>query len=226
MTEFNTWRSLVDGTVISGIPDRTVLKPESDDLDSFTVEAGTIDSWEINDNDPVFDEPLSLKFSQAGDGTQSILSELGNGLDYYPEFGDAVWIWVQPTEPTRAATLSVMGDNGGSLLNDNVTSLITRDDSEFEMRVDGNETVTSQSFEDKMYLIRIETAFADGDLDVESILHDGPSRDDDVIATLTDTDFDTSLNNDRRVAFQEWGDQDDFVIDRIVADEGGGDPAV
>ena len=82
MTEFTTWRSLVDGAEISAIPDGVVLRPESDDLDHFSGDTG---SWSINDEAPVFDDELSLKADEDDSSTLSMVST--SGLDNYPEIG-------------------------------------------------------------------------------------------------------------------------------------------
>ena len=90
MTEFTTWRSLVDGANISAIPDKTILQPNSDDLTHFSGDTGDFD---INDNNPLFEGPLSLKYPQDG----SVLTiTSSSGLENYPQVGKTHSFFVNP----------------------------------------------------------------------------------------------------------------------------------
>ena len=85
-SEYQEWRSAVDGQAIVGIPGDIVLKPESNDLDFFTADEGSTDNWSIDSDDPTFGQELSLKQND----TSTIWSGPGDGLQNYPERGDDI----------------------------------------------------------------------------------------------------------------------------------------
>ena len=85
MSDFTTWRSLVDGEEISAIPD-TVVLPESDDLEHFEGDTG---QYEINDDEPViFTEVNNLSVKNTSGSSEEDRIVSFSGLDNYPEQGD------------------------------------------------------------------------------------------------------------------------------------------
>ena len=79
-----TWRSLIDGSEVSAIPDGLILYPEEDDLDNFI---GDVSAFDINDTAPIYDpigdvdnNGLSLKLPSATNTIGSL-----SGLRHYPQ---------------------------------------------------------------------------------------------------------------------------------------------
>ena len=106
MTEFTTWRSLVDGDEISDIPDDPILRPESNDLDNFD---GDLDNFSIEDS-PTLTQDLVVR----GDEPRDEFAYSTSGLDVYPESGQkfawyhratsvlgSLFFGVQDSDPTN-----------------------------------------------------------------------------------------------------------------------------
>ena len=96
MTEFTTWRSLVDGAEISAIPDSVVFLPEEDDLDNF---GGATSDYVIDSSQPKFNTEftdLSLKVDAVRPDYIGSLS----GLNRYPKVGEThrVAIFLEDTD--------------------------------------------------------------------------------------------------------------------------------
>ena len=187
---------------------------------------GTLDSWDINQNPPIREGDYSLKFSQAGSESQSLTSDENDGLDYYPDADDAIWTWVRfQNDGANPLVGFLLSD--GQRARDGVGFQWRGTDDIIELRLDGN--ITSENLSPSTgtwFLITLDLNDNNGDLEAQLVVYNGPTTNDDVLADLTDTDTNSDLIGRRGVGYEEAGDQEDHVIDRILADIGGGDPNV
>ena len=91
MSDFTTWRSLVDGEEIGVIPDSAILPPEEDSLTHFSGDTG---GYAINDDSPIiWDEFNELSLKKTSTSQQTIGST--SGLQNYPEPGDSFSFFVR-----------------------------------------------------------------------------------------------------------------------------------
>ena len=90
-----TWRSLIDGSEVSAIPDSVVLQPKTNDLDQFT---GDTDSFEIQTSVSFGDEDETVEGERNG-GDQTIVST--SGLDNYPSVNQRLGCLIQLSEDAR-----------------------------------------------------------------------------------------------------------------------------
>ena len=209
---------------IAAIPDTVVLRPESDDLDNFEAINGSIGLWDINNDTPVLDGNLSLKF--VGSDSGAIASSPGEGLPYYPDVGDEVWVWVNIVNNNTFAFSSIFHGGAERLFNDGLSVVLSGRESEYQIQASGDIKVSeSQTYsEGQWYLIRYDTDSDDNDLLVQIRLHDGPTIDDPIIQDHSLTLQDSDLIGQRGIAFEEPGDNDEFAVDKLVAGEGSGNP--
>ena len=125
MSNFTTWRSLVDGEEILAIPDSAVFHPDDNDLDNFQGDTGDFSI----DSSPALPD-LETGKSINGDGREISST---SGLDSYPEQGQqfACYLYAESGGPTPAMTWAVQ--TAGS--EDDMYNMFFReDDEELEIR--------------------------------------------------------------------------------------------
>ena len=98
-----TWRSLIDGSEVSGIPDTVVLRPEDGDLTHFE---GSTDLFEIVSS-PTVTQDLTLR--SIGDGEGGIFSTEGLA-ENYPERGIMFETFISE-ETTTPVPSTLFGDD-------------------------------------------------------------------------------------------------------------------
>ena len=219
---------LTPSTIGSAIPDTRVDDfewggPVSDRYGSGR-QPGPSD-FEINTDSPVFAGDFSLKFT--GSTTGSILSlpgENSEDLDYYPESGDLVTGVIRDEGGDGGAHVNFSGDSSdtyyqarpsfrdgrisiGKFVSGNFTTIAE----------DDNVPLSSQTN------FRIKLSFeTDGsETQIKFEVLDGSDFDDPVLAELSATDDEPSLQNE--VGFGFENDEDDSLVvwDEFFADIGG-----
>ena len=110
MTEFTTWRSLVDGDEISDIPDSVVLSPEDNNLDEFT---GSTANWSINSEDIIGPGDRVLRGVRGeSEDPPNIYST--SGLESYPSQGQRMSVLIEiesaDSDPDAGVLFGVQSD--------------------------------------------------------------------------------------------------------------------
>ena len=229
MTEFTTWRSLVDGAEISAIPDTRVEDWEwgGPASDRYDLERGSFDNISIDQNEPVELGDFSCKFDIEPDEDIEMYREFDDNdddQDYHPDVGDKIYCWFYLEESDSSPRFGCLMDveAGIDRTLDGCAVEINGRDNEFVLWLDFTDFTTDFSPEaNKFYLATLEFDEDNGDLTAEANLHDGPNIEDDIIETVTGTDTDSDLIGNRDVGFADTRVPNNIVFDDVRAEIGG-----
>ena len=197
--------------------------------DRYSEFFGTLDSWSINQNAPVFDGDYSLKFRQEGSSTQAIVSNSGDGLNYYPEVGDEIWWWAYSEEDGsgRPAFFCFSDSNTNDDMRNHGVGVMWRpSNGRYVINFNGSFFVvdtTVNTSADTWHLTRIMSEEdGNGGAEIKVVTHDGPEKDDDVLEENTLQDSSVQFLDDDSVGFWEGADQDNHTHGKIVAEQDAG----
>ena len=194
--------------------------------DRYSATNGDINDWSIDSDEPVREGINSLKYPPISQGG-GIVSNEGDGSNYYPQVGDGIWSWVQVTDSGGSPQTGFFAPTDADVRQGHSVEINDRDD-EINIYVDGTTPVVtiSQTWTvGQWYLVRVDTAEDNGDFKTRVRVHDGPVRDDDIIINETHTDADSNIlsNNSFGFAdFREYGS----AYDQVLANPDGGDPNI
>ena len=200
MTEFTTWRSLVDGEEIVAIPDGVVDNFEDADADpagpyedgeDITDYYGGATAGFARTTDNAVEGDKSLNGNQA-ESNEFIISEPNDGLPNYPDFGDTISFLLEDR-----GDISLPGAvyNGALGTDDTGYAAIidTRDEIAIR-RLDGQGNITviastSQTInENQVYYGEVDIPSENGDSHEFRIYNVDGLEPDNLLATVTATD--------------------------------------
>jgi len=213
---------------ISTIPDTVVEDSEwgGPVSNRYTATDGDINDWSIDSNDPLREGNNSLKYDATQGG--NIVSNDGDGSNYYPEVGDEVWSWMQVTSGGGSPQTGIFVPTDSDVRQGHSAEINDRDD-EFNIYVDGTTpvvTVAQNWTVGQWYLVRFDTAEDNGDFQTRVRVHDGPDfEDDDVIINETHTDANSNILNNKGFGFGDFRNYGS-AYDPVLAKPDGGEPNI
>jgi len=202
----------VDGqTVFTAGPGLSTLVDgfENGNLSNYTVNR---QSASVDSTAPVFDGSFSFK---TGDGNPVVVSNPGDGLNYYPEAGDKINYYAHPIPGDPRVGFFVDPNLGAG--NENFGIEFNNRDGEFE--INGQNIVVPTSWSDKWYLVEVDT---DTSGNFRVVVYDGDEETDPVKHDVSGSD--SNLSNNRGIVIRENRGNFPSAIDLITAEVGGGAP--